>query len=178
MSGEFEDLKNRIVELRRKIFRIDSRIRVLQEERNDLLCKVIELNRELKTKYSRVIAAIEDKIIVCKITPDFKCEIEEAIPGGLEDFTILEEFVKHMVEKIVEGKTKHGDFRQYSVVRFRKRLIDEFIEWKDSIGSSDEPNELVDIANICFFLWSKLKDENVKKYKSHVKKKYFGDADG
>ena len=78
----------------------------------------------------------------------------------------LDDFIAEMKNKILKKNAEYGDFRQYDVSSLRSHLIEEIREWLRSVGTVKEPLELIDVANLCYMIWSKLKGSVVDEPRS------------
>jgi len=89
-------------------------------------------------------------------------KIEEALKllkesyRGKEVMSLIE-FTKEMRNKMARVERKYGDFMDYSIQDLREHLLVEFYEWAEAKNTQNEAEELIDIANLAYMLWAKMR---------------------
>lgn len=71
-------------------------------------------------------------------------------------------FIEAMIRKMEEVDPKYGDFRKYTMRSIHTHLLQEVEEWEKSVilPPEVEQGELVDIANLCYYLWAIIEETN------------------
>ena len=77
----------------------------------------------------------------------------------------LQKFTDAMTEKRERRMKEHPErpadpWNKYPPTQIQVRLIEEFEEWREAAtkkSQQEEADELVDIANFCFFRWTQIK---------------------
>jgi len=75
----------------------------------------------------------------------------------LDYLSAVDEFAKLMKQRLKEKEAKWGRPEGYSVQDMRLGLMDEVREWRESVGTEQEEEELIDVANYAFLIWWLLK---------------------
>ena len=65
----------------------------------------------------------------------------------------VDEFAELMKKRLKEKEAKWGNPEDYTAYDMRLGLLDEIREWKESVGTEQEDEELIDIANYAFLIW-------------------------
>ena len=77
----------------------------------------------------------------------------------------LRAFTKAMTDKRKLRMKQHPErpvdpWNKYPPTQIQVRLAEEYEEWRDAVSNksqNEEADELLDIANFCFFRWAQIK---------------------
>lgn len=81
-----------------------------------------------------------------------------------EQFEAEHKFLVAMDERVEEKQGEHGDsWKTMPITVLSNRLAQNYIEWREAMlhDREAEKRKLVDLANLCRFLWERLNEKEI-----------------